>query len=548
MISSQNTKYVYFGFYLLLILGIVLRILKLGAIPVGLNADEASIGYEAYSLLKTGKDRWGLTLPPYFLSFGSGQNTLYAYLSVPFLYFFDLSQTSIRLLSAVMGLLTVPLVYTLAKTISKNTYFALGCTILFLFDPYQFMIARWALEINILPFFVILSILLFTKAFDNINSNAKLSIFQKVIIIASFPTLALIVYTYASAIFVVPFFIILLLIFYFPQIKKQLALFGLSFGIMLFLLIPFILFILKNNVFKADLSIEAYLPFEIPKMLSSREQIFKGFGANLSIIKKNLTFIFSGFKETDRVFNTTKFYNAHLFLFFAAFGLIHSAYITFKKLGKQYTVLLFWGLTSLIPFLFFEMNLNRSVHLQAIVPIFTAIGIFIIFESISDLRYKKFLLVGLGLLFLIQSSVFYGEYFLKFPKYDQFPKNFDKALQAAEKGKLQNEKTVITSNLMFNYLYVGFYQKLSPEVFHKTLKANFTHSNVAVHSFNNYFILGDNINQGYYLNQDVFEIIKKDLSFVAVLSNKEDISKYQNDNTARRRMGGGEIQKKAGFK
>lgn len=51
------------GWWLLLIFIIVLsgvlRLYKLSDIPVGLYADEASIGYNAYSILKTGRDEHG---------------------------------------------------------------------------------------------------------------------------------------------------------------------------------------------------------------------------------------------------------------------------------------------------------------------------------------------------------------------------------------------------------------------------------------------------------------------------------------------------------
>ena len=45
--------------FLVLLLGIFLRFYKLDVIPNGIDSDEASQGYDAYSILKTGKDRYG---------------------------------------------------------------------------------------------------------------------------------------------------------------------------------------------------------------------------------------------------------------------------------------------------------------------------------------------------------------------------------------------------------------------------------------------------------------------------------------------------------
>jgi 4-amino-4-deoxy-L-arabinose transferase-like glycosyltransferase len=517
------------GFLILLAFGVFLRIFKLGILPIGLNADEASIGYEAYSLLKTGADRWGIKLPPYFLSFGSGQNTLYAYLSVPFLYFFDLSQTSIRLLSATLGLATLPLVYYLAKMLLQNRIIIFICVILYLFDPYLFMISRWALEYNILPFFVLLSILIFNNSFKIITENNSFDIWQKTTILVSFPTLALIIYTYASAIFIIPFFILLVFIYFWKEIWANKKLFSFSILLFLVLLSPFILFILKNHILKTAIPFEQYLPFEIPKMLSNREEVYKGLGKNLAIIKKNFIFLFSGFKEFDRAFNTTKFYQPHLFLLFSLVGLSYLGYNSFSKQKKHFAILFFWSICCLVPFLFFEMNLNRSVHLQAVIPILAALGLYFVFENIVDFNFRKYLTIALFVLFSFQSVLFFGEYFNRFPSYDQFEQDFEPAIKAANSQKKGEEKIAVSAYLVFNYLFVNFYQKYPPAQFQKTLKANYTHPNVAVYSYDGYYILGDFANEGYYLNLEVFEKLLNEKSFLALLRSNEKMEDYKVD-------------------
>lgn len=530
--SKSNTKFINIGFLILLAIGIFLRVAKLGLIPVGLNADEASIGYEAYSLLKTGTDRWGMKLPPYFLAFGSGQNTLYAYLSAPFLYFFDLSQTSIRMLSAFLGICTLPLVYLLGQIIFKNRLAVLAAVILFLFDPYLFISSRWALEINILPFFIILTLLLFTKTFQNIQTSVALNFSEKITLVLALPSAAFIMYCYASALFVVPLFLFAILWYYWQEIKKQKLLFTLSVGLFLLLLGPLILFIIKNHILKTSLPFESYLPFEIPKMLSNREQVFKGIGQNLAIIKKNFVFIFSGFKEFDRSFNTTKFYSPHFFLIFSLIGLIFLGKKVFEKTERPLGVLFFWTISCFVLFLFFEQNLNRSIHLQAVIPVLSIVGLVYLFENFVDLSFKKYLAFGFTGLFLVQSTVFYGEYFNRFPAYEQFVVDFEPAIKAANANKKIDEKIAITSSLVFNYLFVAFYEKFPPAEFQKTLKADFKHDNVAVKSFGHYIMLGDVANTGYYLNQTGFETLKKEQSFLVVLSKNETMNNYNINNKA----------------
>ena len=52
-------------FWLILILALAafLRFYKIGQVPPSLNWDEVAIGYNAYSILKTGKDEWGVPFP-----------------------------------------------------------------------------------------------------------------------------------------------------------------------------------------------------------------------------------------------------------------------------------------------------------------------------------------------------------------------------------------------------------------------------------------------------------------------------------------------------
>ena len=134
-----------------------MRLLYIGSCPVGFNQDEASAGYEAWALLNYGMDRNGNSMPVLFVSWGSGQNVLYSYLSMPFIVLFGLSEFSVRLLSALAGSATLPVFYLLAKKI-RGTGFGLTALVVLAFIPWHIMISRWALESNLLPFFLLLGI------------------------------------------------------------------------------------------------------------------------------------------------------------------------------------------------------------------------------------------------------------------------------------------------------------------------------------------------------------------------------------------------------
>jgi hypothetical protein len=62
-------------FWIVILIGAVLRLAALGIVPGGLNSDEASSGVEALSVLHTGMDIWGNRLPVWFPAWGSGMGS-----------------------------------------------------------------------------------------------------------------------------------------------------------------------------------------------------------------------------------------------------------------------------------------------------------------------------------------------------------------------------------------------------------------------------------------------------------------------------------------
>ena len=55
---------------IIILLGLILRIWYVTQVPPGISRDEGAIGYNAYSILKTGRDEYGKYFPLSFKSFG----------------------------------------------------------------------------------------------------------------------------------------------------------------------------------------------------------------------------------------------------------------------------------------------------------------------------------------------------------------------------------------------------------------------------------------------------------------------------------------------
>ncbi|HEX6977559.1 MAG TPA: glycosyltransferase family 39 protein [Patescibacteria group bacterium] len=147
---------------LIVSLGFLLRVIGLNSVPAGFTPDEASFGYDAYSILKTGKDQWGVSFPLILRSFGDSKLPLYSYLDIPFIAVFGLNETATRLPNAVLGSLALVAVYFLVKKLSTDKT-ALLASFLVAISPWHIMLSRGAFEANLTTFFLPLGILLFIE-------------------------------------------------------------------------------------------------------------------------------------------------------------------------------------------------------------------------------------------------------------------------------------------------------------------------------------------------------------------------------------------------
>ncbi len=84
-----------------------------------LNEDEASHGYNAYSVLQTGRDEYG-DLPIRFLAFGEHKLPFAGMLSSPFIALFGLSVWTVRMPTLIVGTLFPLLLFAALYSISRN--------------------------------------------------------------------------------------------------------------------------------------------------------------------------------------------------------------------------------------------------------------------------------------------------------------------------------------------------------------------------------------------------------------------------------------------
>src|SRR3989344_3941291 len=153
-------------FSLIFLLTVILRFYSLGINPPSLDWDEVSLGYNAYSLLKTGRDEYGISWPLSIKSFNDHKPPLYTYLTIVPVAFFGLNDFSVRAVSAFFGVLTVTIVYFLGKEIfpARKIKLSLALMLFLAISPWHLQFSRIAFEANLALFFVVSGVWLWLKA------------------------------------------------------------------------------------------------------------------------------------------------------------------------------------------------------------------------------------------------------------------------------------------------------------------------------------------------------------------------------------------------
>lgn len=161
IILKRTDKY-FWAAAAILLAGCAARLLALGALPCGLNQDEAFAGYNAWALLHYGVDSSGYHNPVYFTAWGSGMNALESYLMMPFIALFGTGTAVLRLPQALAACLSLFAVYGFGKrTFGRG--FALCALAVLATSPWHVMMARWALESNLAPAFLLFGLYCFVR-------------------------------------------------------------------------------------------------------------------------------------------------------------------------------------------------------------------------------------------------------------------------------------------------------------------------------------------------------------------------------------------------
>lgn len=457
--------------WILIVVGILIRIISFGSVPGGINVDEAYSGYEAYSISNFGVDSWGYSFPVYLKTWGSGMNALQTYLAIPFVKIFGLSIYSIRLPMLIVSCFSLYAFYLVLKRLFNENVGLVGLAFLCV-CPWHIMISRWALESNLAPSFLLFGLLFFLKGLDNNKYYMLSGVFY-----------GLSLYAYAITWMVVPLTLIGLVIYAVVNKKvKSILWCVVSCFILIVFACPLIIFLLVNKGFIEEISTNF---ISIPKLSLMR-------GNEISLLNlfkveqwKNLFLII--FVQTDgllwnSVSGSGVFY--YISIPFLCYGLVvvvkNMIYsLKERKLGSDYVVVYLFTVSVFCDGCITLPNINKINNIWFVLIIFIVIGIS---NFVTNHKKYKFDLI------ILYSSFFLAFYINYLGSYGAMIKdNFNSdAKDVIEYVSKFDDKKVYVSNI--NYSQILFYSRISPKDFRESIKYKNSYSAwLPVESFSNYY-------------------------------------------------------------
>jgi len=435
--------------------------------------DEVSTGYDAYSILKTGRDQYGEVLPLFARSFGDYNESLYRFLVVPSVFFFGLTEFAVRFPAAVIGVLTVFLFYLLVRLLFDER---VGITASFLLalSPWHMVFSRVGFRAILFPFFFCLGLLWFFK-FKQKFLEVQEPFFKKVpgrrrhYIIFSAVAFSFALYSYSSARVFVPLFLIVLTVVYFKEIKAQ-GRYAVIAGIILAVVLVLLSFhwFSSAGMARAGATVRMDVGLWIKNYISyfSPDFLFFNGDANLR----------------HSIRGVGQLYILEIFTVIA--GLIGIAAAFVKTKDKKWVVLAAGILLYPVPAVLTEPgHALRAVIGCVFFPMVSAYGLYWAVDFIKRKLLKTVVIAGVLLTIFAGFLSFGRNYFFEYPYYSWFHWDYGWK-QAIAFAKRKNYRNIYVSNYFFlPHSFILFYTGYPPEEYQKSPVKTLTQEDMKISNF-----------------------------------------------------------------
>jgi len=460
---------------LILILASFLRFYRLGSNPPSLHWDETAIGYNAYSILKTGRDEYGKLFPFIFKSFGDYKPGFYIYLTVPSIAILGLNELAVRLPSAVIGVLTVWLAFQFTFLLFKKKPVALLSSLALAISPWHLQFSRGAWEANVALFLVLAGVLSFIKA----ERNKVIWLYWSVL------SFSMALFAYQSSKMFVPLIILGLMICFWKKIKtlpsKHLLI---SSIIILMMAVPIYLSVFSGGGGR----LKVMSIFSYPRTKDEVNQILQednGDQISFQLFHTEPLALARGFLE--RYFN--HFSGRFLFfegdwsslrhglpymgvLYFIDFlFLLAGAYWLIKQNSNQSKFIWFWLLVSPLPAALSRDSIQATRSLNMVLPLIIVVGSGM-YQTYLWLKNQKKAIYVLCSLFYVLGYLWCFVYYLD-QYYTHYPRQSSQFWQYGYRELINKiapiknnySQIIMTPKYGQPYIYWLFYTQYNPPVY-----------------------------------------------------------------------------------
>lgn len=460
----------------IIFIGAILRFWQLGLVPPSPDWDEAALGYNAYSILKTGRDEYGTKFPLSLRSYDDYKPPLYAYLAIPSIALFGLNTWAVRFPSVILGLIAVAGTYFFIKDLfqkwgKESEWIAYISSLLLAISPWHIQFSRIAFEANV---GVTLNILGVTFFLSGLRSRYFLWL--------SAFTFALTLYAYHSERIFVPLLLLILAFTHWKELVKmrQAAIVGIVIGLVTVApLVP--IFFNQNTLMRlrgtSSLADQTGLLARSVKKLEDD----KALGNYVGILFDNRRIVWaqtliSGYLShysLNWLFINGDNPRHHApdmgMLYFIELPLLlWGMFAVAKKRGAAAKILFGWFLIAPIaatPTTELPHGIRTLVFLPTF-QVFSAVGIYQLWDWTSrKKRFGKILLLTIAMVFLFNIAYYLHMYFIhmnrEFSDFWQY--GYKQAVEYAEKNKHLYKKIVVSIKLEQPHMFFLFYLRYDPK-------------------------------------------------------------------------------------
>ncbi len=508
-------------FLAILILAAFLRFYKLGKIPPALNWDETAQAYNAYSILKTGKDEHQKSFPHVYLtSFGDYKPPLYTYLTVPSLYFFGNNAFAVRFVSSLSGLITVGATYYLVKEIFKDrkkikNNLALIVSFLLAISPWHIQLSRAAYEANLATLLTTTGVLFLLKGIK-----------KKKYLYLSAILFALSFYTFNTPRVFVPLLGLSFVVTHFKKIWQNKKHFILAAGLFILIVAPLVPHMLSEEGRLRYREVNIFSNIKPLQQANQRMQIDNN--TWWSRILHNRRFVYSRlflkhyfdhfkakylFFTGDRNPRFSSQDVGQLYLFSLPFLVMGIIYLikainkkehSIKETNNKIIFVFLWFFTAIIPAAT-ARETPHALRTEVILPtfqIFIGYGIIMFWDKIKkakkNKKFKKYLQISTISVYLLFLFYFLHNYFVHYPiKYaSEWQYGYKEAFEYTAQVEDEYEKIIVSKNLGRPYIYFLFYNQYPPQKYWEDKRENIKPFGVReVNGFGKYYFVdkGDDI-------------------------------------------------------